>query len=321
MMNNEFTIMLIACLCTVTTIVVVMFINTTCAFQEKLDEQEKIIEREKIIHRQREEDHERKLLKKEVEYEKKLERAFALIETCNTKINELVLLDKETVIKQDIKSNEDVLLNKESTDKQQPENMIYCNKTHCQILARQDDESEKCDELHQITQYVKINVEFKHSHDVENTNMGKEDMFKEGKYNILIFADGTYYYIYRSDFMWPIKKYSDNFRGNVGKIYYLAESGKTIVMEFTGVETHSHEYYDYIKYELDHQSYKKGIAYGPSYNEDQNLKDEINHIIKCMLDPSEKKWDTGSFQAEIEYDLMSRNDALYEFIDPCHVAQ
>lgn len=137
-MNNEFTIMLIACLCTVTTIVVVMFINTTCAFQEKLDEQEKIIEREKIIHRQREEDHERKLLKKEVEYEKKLERAFALIETCNSKINELVLL------------------NKESADKQQTENMIYCNKMHCQILARQDDESERCTELFQEIQTINI---------------------------------------------------------------------------------------------------------------------------------------------------------------------
>jgi hypothetical protein len=95
MMNDEFTIILIACLCSVTTIVVVMFINTTCAFQEKLDEQEKIIEREKIIHRQREEEQEQKFLKKQVEYEQKIERAFALIEARDTKINELVLLNKE----------------------------------------------------------------------------------------------------------------------------------------------------------------------------------------------------------------------------------
>ena len=136
-MNNEFTI-LITCLCTVTTIVVVMFINTTCAFQEKLDEQEEIIKSEKIIHRKREEEQERKFLKKQVDYEKKLERAFALIETCNSKINELVLL------------------NKESANKQQTENMIYCNKMHCQILARQDDESERCTELFQEIQTINI---------------------------------------------------------------------------------------------------------------------------------------------------------------------
>ena len=100
MMNNDFTIMLIACLCTVTTIVVVMFINTTCAFQEKLEEQEEIIKSEKIIHLKREEEQERKFLKKQVDYEKKLERAFALIETCNSKINELVLLNKESADKQ-----------------------------------------------------------------------------------------------------------------------------------------------------------------------------------------------------------------------------
>ena len=138
MMNNEFTIMLIACLCTVTTIVVVMFINITCAFQEKLEEQEEIIKSEKIIHLKREEEQERKFLKKQVDYEKKLERAFALIETCNSKINELVLL------------------NKESADKQQIENMLYCNKMHCQILARQDDESERCTELFQEIQTINI---------------------------------------------------------------------------------------------------------------------------------------------------------------------
>ena len=181
MMNNEFTIMLIACLCTVTTIVVVMFINTTCAFQEKLDKQEKIIEREKIIHQKREEEQERKFLKKQVEYEQKLERAFDLIEARYSKINEMVLL------------------NKESLDKQQTENMSYCNKMHCQILARQYNEcNDECNDNNKELQENINQIKHLYLNDGQRVRhrIPSNNNLWEGTYNALnnsIVCNGTEY--------------------------------------------------------------------------------------------------------------------------------